>query len=121
MKSFFLMLILVVLAGCASQHDMPDTSNVQAWKAYGEKQANQGFVEYSKQDLEKKSGLMELNAAAADAYHQGYLIGQKQYCSQNPSWLASSGQTYRGICDEVNPQFGQNYMASSTQYNGSRM
>ncbi|OEF22994.1 DUF2799 domain-containing protein [Vibrio rumoiensis] len=111
MKRIFFLLTIFIIAGCASQNDFPDSANTQAWQVYGQERAEKGFVEHTKQDLIKQSGLGTLNDEAIKAYRQGYLIGQKQYCSQNASWLGSTGQAYRGICDNIDPFFRQDYMS----------
>lgn len=118
MKRLFLFITIIILAGCASQNKMPDSSNTQAWQAYGQERASKGFVEHSKEDLASESGLTMLSNEASDAYHQGYLIGQKKYCSQNASWLGSTGQPYRGICDNMNPFFRQDYMSGMQSNHG---
>ena len=43
------------------------------------------------------------------AYGQGYEVGKTQYCSQNPRTLGRRGETYLGICDDVDKWFRFNF------------
>ncbi|MCE0557322.1 DUF2799 domain-containing protein [Motilimonas sp. E26] len=115
MKSLLIVLVLALQVGCASYDTMeqqPEMNNPQAWHAYGEEHANKGFIQHSKQGLAKKWGVSinTLNDQAFNAYNKGYMIGKKQYCSQNATWLGATGQIYRGICDDIDPFYRQDYM-----------
>lgn len=120
MKCILLSIMLFMMVGCVSHNDLPDTANVQAWQDYGQERASKGFIEHSKQELITQSGDNAISDEVLNAYHQGYLMGQKQYCSQNASWLGSTGQAYRGICDNSDPFFRQDYM-SAVQSNAGSM
>ena len=117
MKQALAIFALLVVAGCASHHsDTPNTADSQAWQSYGEQTAAKGLVEHSQHQLAKSSA--NLTDEAYMAYQKGYAIGQKQYCSQNASWLGSTGQAYRGICDNIDPFFRQDYMAGVQSHAG---
>ncbi|OEF22995.1 DUF2799 domain-containing protein [Vibrio rumoiensis] len=114
MKHLLLSLTFFVLAGCASQNDLPKTNDASVWETYGKDQAAQGHIELTKEQLiEQKS---DINNEAVQAYHQGYMVGQNQYCSQNPSALGRSGEYYRGICDDIDPYFRKRYLDSSSDH-----
>lgn len=115
-KQTLAMLALLVVAGCASHNDMPNSADNQAWQSYGEQTAAKGLVEHSQHQLAKSSST--LTDEAYMAYQQGYASGQKQYCSQNASWLGSTGQAYRGICDNIDPFFRQDYTAGVQSHAG---
>lgn len=117
MKQIIMFMTLFILAGCASMNDnAPKTADSQAWQSYGEQSAIAGLTEHSQQQLVKQSSY--ITDDAYQAYQQGYASGLKQYCSQNASWLGSTGQAYRGICDNVDPFFRQDYMSGVQSHAG---
>lgn len=115
-KQTLAMLALLVVAGCASHSNMPNSADSQAWQSYGEQAAAKGLVEHSQPQLAKNSS--NLTDEAYMAYQKGYAAGQKQYCSQNAAWLGSTGQAYRGICDNIDPFFRQDYTAGMQSNSG---
>lgn len=93
--------LTVVLAGCSS---MPTANNSPAeWRDYGEKTAIHG------KRLLTEDAISINDDEQYAAYVEGYESGQKTYCSKNAFELGRSGQLYRGICDEMDPTFRENY------------
>ncbi len=111
MKQILIVMTLFVIAGCTTPNGMPDSGNNLPWQTYGQQMGEKGLIEHSQQQLAKQSDYV--NDETYQAYQQGYQVGLKTYCSQNAAWLGSTGQPYRGVCDNIDPFFAQDYLSGA--------
>ncbi|WP_047046917.1 DUF2799 domain-containing protein [Vibrio mexicanus] len=94
-----------VLAGCSTTGTSMDT--VDNWQKYGFDQAVAGKV------------MIEQNEFTAEdyaLYEEGYVVGQKVYCSQDPYKVGMVGKIYNGICDELSDDFQTQYELGRLEY-----
>ncbi|OLQ92063.1 hypothetical protein BIY21_12590 [Vibrio ponticus] len=97
--------LVLVLFGCSSQAVPTLADNPAAWQSYGEERAKGGYIVQSESKLDAFSTTGQVSQAQYQAYLAGYESGKAAYCSLAPSYLATKGEIYRGICDDVDPFF----------------
>ncbi|MEZ8825517.1 DUF2799 domain-containing protein [Vibrio amylolyticus] len=109
MKYLFLLIALFAV-GCA-QVSTPTSMAANDWAEYGKQRGLEGHWQDSQDRLTKQ----DLNGVLSDelymAYEQGYGDGKTEYCSQDARMLGVAGKPYRGICDDVDVWFRQDYNA----------
>ena len=98
-----LMIAGFVLAGCAST----GPESVDNWKKYGFEQAVKGNVLLAQDEQTTEDYKL---------YIQGYEVGQKVYCSQDPYRLGMVGKVYQGICAEFSDDFQTQYDLGRLEY-----
>jgi len=103
------LILSILIVGCASQV-LPESNTVASWQSYGEERAENGHVLQSQQKLSKLASPSELTSELYQAYATGYQAGKEEYCSQSAYMLGRTGRPYRGICDDVNPFFKNDYV-----------
>ncbi|MFG0605166.1 DUF2799 domain-containing protein [Vibrio mimicus] len=92
-----------VLAGCSATG--PKT--VDNWQKYGFEQAIKGNVLMAQE---------EQTAEEYELYREGYEVGQKAYCTQDPYRLGMVGKVYNGICAEFSDDFQTQYELGRLEY-----
>lgn len=115
---YILILGLVLLVGCASQ-PTPLSSAQGEWFDYGEVRGGKGYHPQSKRQLAKLDQHRYLNQELYAAYTMGYEQGRQSYCEQNAYMLGVKGRPYRGVCDQINPFFKQDYQSGRNSRAGS--
>ena len=103
-----IMLLCVVLAGCAAQ-PITIANTTDAWQDYGREEASKGHRERSEQKLAELDQSGPLTADLYQAYQAGYAEGKAKYCSQSAYMVAKTGGPYQGICDDIDPFFRSDY------------
>ncbi|WP_194439579.1 DUF2799 domain-containing protein [Vibrio fluminensis] len=102
--------LLFVLVGCSSQAVPTLSADPAAWQSYGEERATGGYIVQSEKKLAEYSISGDVSSEQYQAYLDGYKVGKASYCEQDARMLARTGKPYRGICDDVNPFFRNDYM-----------
>lgn len=110
MRQILIVMTLLVVAACSAT-GVPESGNNLPWQTYGKQMGEKGLIERSQQQLAQQSSF--ITDETYQAYKQGYEEGRKQYCSQNAAWLGSTGQPYRGVCDNIDPFFAQDYLSGA--------
>ena len=103
---YLVLVFSVVLFGCAQT--LPTTSNTDDWQMFGEQMAMKGHTKKDESSL-AKSASSPIDSELYAAYDKGYEVGRAEYCSQNPRALGRRGETYNGICDDIDKWFGFNF------------
>ncbi|OEF30282.1 DUF2799 domain-containing protein [Vibrio splendidus] len=101
---YILLVLSVMLFGCA-QTPPPTSMNTTDWQSFGEEMALKGKTKQTEASLAEAASSPSIDADLYAAYDQGYEVGKTQYCSQNPRALGRRGETYLGICDDVDKWF----------------
>ncbi|WP_260261002.1 DUF2799 domain-containing protein [Vibrio intestinalis] len=110
---YTLMLLTALLVGCSAQ-PLPALQSESDWLAYGKQRAMDGYIVQTEDKLAKLDAQSAINDDFYQAYLQGYEQGKQTYCDQSAYMLGRLGRAYRGICDDQDPFFRQDY------YNGRR-
>ena len=92
-----------VLVGCSTT----GPKIVDNWQKYGFEQAIKGNV---LMDIEEQT------AEEYELYFQGYEVGQKAYCTQDPYRLGMVGKVYNGICAKFSDDFRTQYELGRLEY-----
>ncbi len=90
--------VTAVVAGCSIQ---PDTTSFAAddWHTYGYEEGVAGHVQ-----------LTSVTGVNGASYMEGYELGRQEYCQQDALELGKLQYPYRGVCDEINPDFRAAYV-----------
>lgn len=104
---YLILVFSLILFGCAQAP--PETSSTTDWKSFGQETAMKGYVKKSEEKLADLAKAPSVDADLYTAYDQGYEIGRVEYCSQNPRSLGRRGDSYFGICDDIDKWFRFNF------------
>lgn len=104
-----LILLSVIIVGCSSQ-PLSVGNSASSWQTYGQERAEKGHLIQSQNKLTKLTEPQQLTDEYYQAYLDGYQIGKEKYCSQSAYMLGRMGHPYRGICDDINPFFNNDYV-----------
>ncbi len=90
--------VIATLAGCSAQ---PDTTSFNAddWQTYGYEEGVAGHAQ-----------LISVTGVNGASYMEGYELGRQEYCEQDAFELGKLQRPYRGVCDEINPDFRSAYV-----------
>lgn len=96
--------LALLLAGCSSTIAL---EKGQTWEQFGYDLAMRGskMIETSR-----------LESVDVAAYKKGYVAGLKAFCDQDGYDVGLSGLFYQGTCDEINPNFANQYNIGWVDY-----
>lgn len=101
MKGLILSALVMLLTACsASQNTMPMAN--QNWHDFGYAQAMDGQM---KQEMSK----LDVSDQMYAQYSEGYEAGRHTFCEQDAFRAGFLGQSYQGICDNINAAFHDEY------------
>ncbi|WP_165310174.1 DUF2799 domain-containing protein [Vibrio ziniensis] len=95
MKGLWLVLIAVaVIAGCSTP---PNSAG--SWLVNGYEDGVTGRTQITK-----------VSSKYQASYLEGYELGRQEYCEQDAFELGKLRRPYRGVCDELDPEFRAAYV-----------
>ncbi|MCK6263090.1 DUF2799 domain-containing protein [Vibrio sp. ZSDE26] len=102
------LLITLFVVGCA-QLSTPESMAEADWSEFGKQRGVEGQLFHSQERLAKYDTQGVLTDELYMAYENGYGEGKAEYCSQSAHMLGVMGKPYRGVCDDINIWFRQDY------------
>lgn len=104
MEKIFVLLTIILLAGCASSSTFSDL---------GKTQALNGDTQLDRLGVKKKTLKKKVTPEEYQEYSSGYQNSLPEFCKlDNAKKFALEGKVYNGSCDEIEPKFRTIYDAN---------
>lgn len=100
MNKFLFVFSMLLLSACTSKQVIQSVSN-NDWKALGNYDGSNGFIEKSEQALNKLNQEYGSEALDLTAYLTSYQLALDEYCKPNNAYiLGVMGKPYFGVCEQ---------------------
>ncbi|MFT6905137.1 MAG: hypothetical protein ACJAS1_001791 [Oleiphilaceae bacterium] len=97
MEKIFVLLTIILLAGCVS---------TSTFSKLGKEQALDGYTQLDRLGVKKKTLQRKVTQEEYQEYLSGYESSLPEFCKlDNAKKFALEGKPYNGSCDEIEPKF----------------